>query len=201
MIGALLSGGMDSAAALHWALDTYGSVTAFSVDYGQAHRSPELAAAKKIAEAAAVPLRPLRVLIPWPPLAGDVVPGRNIILLSTVAAQCVVRGGGDAARVVIGANAADSAGFPDCRPEFLAAAGTALGLGLGVEVTVVAPFVLSTKADIIRTARGLGPRAWEAIGLSWSCYRGGATPCGQCNACLKRAEGFAEAGEVDPWHA
>ena len=201
MIGVLLSGGMDSAVALHWALRRYGEVTAWSVDYGQKHRVKELAAATSIALVAGVPHKTLRVLIPWPPMAGDVVPGRNLILLSTVAAQCAVRGGGDPAVVVIGANAADEAGFPDCRADFLAAASHAIGKGLGCDVTVVAPFLVMTKAQIVREARALGPTAWSALASSWSCYAGGLVPCGICSACVKRAEGFAEAGEVDPWHA
>lgn len=198
--GVLLSGGLDSTVALYWARDRGSAVSAWSVDYGQKHRNRELSSARRIAALAEVPHRELGAKIPWAPMTGGVVlPGRNIILLSMVAAQVATRSGGGRVEVVIGANQADYEGFPDCRPEFLAAAGRAIGLGLGVEVSVVAPFILDSKASLVRSARALG--AWDAVAISWSCYEGGDAPCGACAACVKRAEGFAQAGEVDPWRA
>lgn len=200
-VAVLLSGGMDSAVALHWSLSQYaqGSITAWSFDYGQAHKARELDAARTIAAAAEVPFRLLKAQIPWAPMDGDVLAGRNLMLLSVVAAQAAARGGGEPATVVIGACAADSEGFPDCRPEFLVAAQNALTLGLGVPITIVAPLLFLSKEQIVRLARNLGPRAVSALLRSWSCYRGGEVPCGECNACRKRAEGFAGAGMVDAW--
>lgn len=195
----LLSGGMDSAVALHWAIAHRRPAFALAIDYGQPHRVRELAAAREVAKASLVPLREGRLLAPWPPMQGDVVVGRNLHLLNAAAAQGAVRGGGEPVDVVIGCNLADAEGFPDCRPEFLRAAGQAIGLGIGVQVQIVAPFIASAKAQIVREARELGPAAWHALRLSWSCYRGGDAPCGECGACVKRAAGFAAAGEEDPW--
>jgi 7-cyano-7-deazaguanine synthase len=197
----LLSGGMDSAVALHWALSQFsiGSMTAWSMDYGQAHKAKELEAARAIAEAAEVPYRSLKAQIPWAPMNGDVLAGRNLMLLSVVSAQAAARSGGEPVTIIIGACEADAAGFPDCRPEFLLAAQEALTLGLGVPVTVVAPLLLLSKTQIVLMAKRLGAAANRALLRSWSCYRGGEVPCGECNACRKRAEGFAGAGMVDAW--
>ena len=192
----LLSGGLDSTVALFVARERWQDVRAISIDYGQRHRR-ELDAAARVAALADVPHRVLTVSWPWPPMQGDVVPGRNTMLLTLAATHDAARGG--SCRVVIGACAADAAAFPDCRLAYLLAAQQALSLGLGVPVEIVAPFIDRTKAQIVREARRLG--AWDAVAASWSCYAGGAAPCGQCGACRYRAEGFAEAGEVDPWHA
>lgn len=199
--GVLLSGGSDSAIALHWAKASRSSVTAWSIDLGQRHRARELAAAKAIAAAAGVPQREIKLRVPWPPIGSDnIVHGRNMMLLSTVAAQLAVRGGGDPVEVVIGANREDYDSFPDCRPEFLSAASKALSLGLGVEVVIAAPFIDRTKATMLRECKAL-PGAWDAVAMSWTCYLGGDAPCGACAACVKRAAAFAEIGEADPWHA
>lgn len=199
--GVLLSGGMDSVVALYWARERRRDVSAWSVDYGQKHRKCELDAAKRVAVLAGVPHRVLTARVPWAPMTGGgvVLPGRNIILLSIVAAQVATRSGGEHSEVVIGANLADYDGFPDCRPEFLAAASKAISLGLGAQVDVVAPFILNAKYELVSAARSFG--AWDALAISWSCYEGGEAPCGTCGACVKRAEGFEKAGEVDPWHA
>lgn len=198
--GVLLSGGMDSAIALHWARVRRGGLTAWSIDYGQKHKR-ELVAAKAIAKAAGVPHRQIKLGVPWPPIGSNgVVVGRNLALLNTVGAQLAVRGGGDTVEIIIGATREDFDGFPDCRPEFMAAASRALTLGFGVETFVVAPFVTQPKAAMVKDALSM-PGAWEAIGMSWTCYEGGAAPCGACSACVKRAAAFAEAGQEDPWHA
>ena len=192
----LLSGGLDSTVALYMAKGQYADVTALSVNYRQPHGARELASAYAIAYSASVPFAEINAAIPWPPMQGDVLVGRNMMLLTMAAARAVVRGGGQPARVVIGACAADADAFPDCRPEFLDAAAKALTLGLGAGVEIVAPLIDRTKAQIVATAALVG--AWDAVGLSWSCYRGGKIPCGECNACLKRAEGFSLHGRPDP---
>jgi len=187
---------MDSAVALYWSL-ARGQCSAWWLDYGQRHKDREREAARKIGALAGVKVEERRVTIPWAPIQGDVIPGRNLILLSVIGAQVAVRGGGDSVELVVGANAADLDGFPDCRPEFLAAAAKAIGSGLGCDVRIAAPFVVSTKAEILREAKQFG--AWDAVGASWTCYQGGSVPCGECSACVKRAAAFAEVGEEDPW--
>lgn len=189
----LLSGGLDSTAALFWAAHNRANVRAIGVDYQQRH-ARELLSAAVIADLAGVPFERVRLAFPWPPMAGDVLPGRNGILLSIAAAHAAADGG--PAEVVIGACAADAAAFPDCRPEYLLAAGQALTLGLGVEVSIVAPWIDRTKAQTIEACRWFG--AWHALAYSWTCYRGGEAPCGECTSCVTRAAGFYEAGETDP---
>lgn len=198
MTTVLLSGGLDSTVALFWARERWAGVDAVAVNYRQKH-DRELVAARMVASLAGVLLKTLDLRYPWPPMQGAVVPGRNGILLGIAAGQAAVRGGGDPVRVVIGACAADAAGFVDCRADYLLTKQRELTLSHGVPVEIVAPFADRTKAQIVQEARRLG--AWEAVGYSWSCYEGGAQPCGACSACRFRAEGFAQAGEVDPWHA
>lgn len=199
MIGVLLSGGMDSAVALHWSMWRYGSehITSWSIDYGQKHRAKELLAAREIASGAGVVHRELKVSIPWAPINGDVIPGRNLILLSIVSAQLVSRGSGEPATVVIGACADDQTGFPDCRPEFFLSAQQAMTAGMGSSVSVVAPFITSSKAQIATEAKRLGDSAVSALAKSWSCYVGEQSPCGVCSACIKRERGLKEAGMGD----
>lgn len=188
---------MDSALALHWAIEHSASsqVHAWGIDYKQRH-ARELESAKAIAGAAWVPFKSLTARIPWAPISSDVIPGRNLMLLSIVAAQAATRHG-EPCTLVVGANHADLDGFLDCRPGFFAAAAKAIALGLGADVSIVTPFIDRTKADLVRYARA-EPARWHALSLSWTCYEGGAKPCGVCGACVKRAAGFAEAGEADP---
>lgn len=194
----LLSGGLDSAVCLHLALARYERVRALSVDYGQRHRR-ELDAARTICAAVGVEYRPLTARVPWPPMAGDVLPGRNTILLGIASAHLAAWSGGEGGDVVIGCCGADAAAFPDCRPAYLIAAASALGLGLGCAIGVVAPLVDRTKAQTIAMGRDAG--AWPSIAASWTCYVGGALPCGVCSSCRARAAGFAELGLEDPWRA
>lgn len=124
------------------------------------------------------------------------VPARNLIFLSVAVGVAEAR---DLDDVTIGVNALDYSGYPDCRPEFVAsfAATAALALKRGVEgrpVEVLTPLIDLTKAGIVRLGVDLG----APLELTWSCYRGDATPCGTCDACVLRTRGFAEAGVVDP---
>jgi 7-cyano-7-deazaguanine synthase len=203
----LLSGGADSAIALAWARMEYGAVHAFSVDYGQKH-ARELEAAVLIAKHLRVPHRTasLRMDLGGSLTSDDtshaesigastaMVPGRNAILLDMAAAYAVKVG---ADTVVIGACGADAGGFPDCRPEFLVAQRRSMSLAMGAPIQLVAPLLVMTKAATLTLARTL-PKAWDALGMSWSCYLGGERPCGECGACVARAKGFADAGETDP---
>jgi 7-cyano-7-deazaguanine synthase len=104
------------------------------------------------------------------------------------------------ATLFIAANAIDYSGYPDCRPEFYEAAAETLKRGsklwtqYDVPFQIETPLIAFTKADIVRMAVELN----APIHLSWSCYRGGETPCGECDSCVLRAKGFADAGLPDP---
>lgn len=139
------------------------------------------------------------------------VPLRNTFLLSLAAAAAEsmaldaiesegVPPGEVSASILIGANAIDYSGYPDCRPEYYESLRETLRLGskLGVEygrpLHLEAPLLGKSKADIVRMAIEFG----APLKYTWSCYSGGAAPCGTCDSCRLRARGFAEAGIADP---
>lgn len=210
----LLSGGLDSTTCLYWAKARGWRPLALSVAYGQRH-ARELASARRVARAAGVELREVRLSLPWlgvsslvdrsarlPDLSlprigrGGVpstyVPGRNTLLLSLAASLADAEGAG---AVVIGANVLDYSGYPDCRPAFLRAFETVARRGTrATRLRVLAPLLRLDKSGVVRLALKLG----APIGLTWSCYRGGRRPCGRCDSCKLRAKGFAEAGRTDP---
>ena len=126
------------------------------------------------------------------------VPARNTVFLSLALAWAEVL---DARDIAIGANALDYSGYPDCRPDYLAAFErlAALATRAGVEggrFRIHAPLLHMSKAEIIRTGLSLG----LDYGLTHSCYDPDAAgrPCGRCDSCVLRAKGFAEAGVADP---
>ena len=215
----LLSGGLDSTTCLAWALRQGWTVEALSVDYGQRHRL-ELERARAIAARLGVPHRSVRVdlrAVGGSALTDDAiavprdrdlsapeaipvtyVPARNTLLLALALGLAEVSG----ARVlVIGANAIDYSGYPDCRPAFLEAferlANLATRAGVeGETFRVEAPLLHLTKAGIVKLAREVG----APLELTLSCYDPGADgrSCGRCDACALRLKGFAEAGLADP---
>jgi 7-cyano-7-deazaguanine synthase len=215
----LLSGGLDSMVCAALAREAGYAVLALTVDYNQRHRV-ELEAAKAIA----AQLADRHIILPLDlsafggsALTSDIdvpkdgvgangeggipvtyVPARNTVFLTLALAWAEAAGARD---LFVGVNALDYSGYPDCRPEFIAAfeglANRATKAGLeGDSFTIHAPLLHMTKADIAREAARLGLNA----GLSHSCYDpapdGGA--CGQCDACRLRAKGFEEAGLPDP---
>jgi 7-cyano-7-deazaguanine synthase len=210
----LLSGGLDSTTALYWARARGWRLEALAVDYGQRHKK-ELAAARRVAARAGVPLHALSVRLPWLkssslvdkskrlpslPLArigrggipSTYVPGRNTIFLSLAASLADAVG---AEALVIGANALDYSGYPDCRPRYLRAFEKAAREGTKARrLKVVAPLLHLTKEGIIRLAQ----RVKAPVELTWSCYAGRARPCGACDSCKLRAKGFSESGSADP---
>jgi 7-cyano-7-deazaguanine synthase len=217
----LLSGGLDSATVAAIARQQGYSLYALSVDYGQRHRF-ELAAARRVAEAVGVK-RHVVLSVDLAQLGGSAltaaiavpkdrpademahgipityVPARNTVFLSLALAYAEVIGAAD---IFLGVNAIDYSGYPDCRPEFLAAftAMANLGTKAGVEgrlkFTIHAPLMHDTKAEIIRRGTELGVN----YGLTHSCYDPSPSglACGHCDACLLRLRGFAEAGLKDP---
>lgn len=212
----ILSGGLDSAVCLAEAVQMHERVIALSIDYGQRH-AIELERARAIAAHYRVEhieqrldlsawggsaLTDPSIDVPTAAQAADgpaipitYVPGRNLIFLSLAVALAEARG---AATVYIGVNALDYSGYPDCRPEFIESfRGTAaLALRVGVEgaaVNVTTPLLNLSKAQIVQ--RGVDLEA--PIELTWSCYQGIDRPCGECDSCVLRAKGFAEAGVTD----
>jgi 7-cyano-7-deazaguanine synthase len=177
----LLSGGLDSAVC---AAMTHPDQALF-VNYGQPHAGQERSAAERIATRFSIPLFKASVTLPFGSPTTDpamLVPGRNLILLALAAN--VIAGAGPLHRaVIIGANADDDAGYPDCRLEFFMAAEPALG------VEVITPLIAKTKPEIGLLAAQLDvPVSW-----TWSCYYpvDDEHPCGHCDACKHRAEALA----------
>ena len=213
----LLSGGLDSATVIAMAIREKRDCIALSFAYGQRHEI-ELAAARRVAQSMGVAEQviynlDLRVF-GGSALTDDIgvpkdavgaagipvtyVPARNTIFLSIALGLAEARG---AQEIWIGVNAVDYSGYPDCRPEFIAAfqdvilRGTRSGLERG-EPRIVAPLIELSKADIIRRGATLG----VDYSLTHSCYdpdREGRA-CGHCDSCLLRKRGFEEAGVPDP---
>jgi len=213
----LLSGGLDSATALAIAQDRGYLCHGLAVDYGQRHRS-ELDAAGRVAAAAGVSLKILSVdlrAIGGSALTADIevpetpgedipvtyVPARNTILLSLALGYAEVLGAND---IFIGVNAVDYSGYPDCRPEFIAAyqkmaqLATRSGVG-GAEMTLHTPLINLSKADIINAGASLGVDYSKTV----SCYQADSMgrACGVCDSCRIRKEGFKTAEMEDPtWY-
>jgi len=214
----LLSGGLDSYTAGAIARAEGYTLYALSMLYGQRHVY-EIDAARRVAQSLGVarhlelPLD-LRAIggssltsdMPVPEMrdlsATDIpstyVPARNTIFLSLALGWAEVLGATD---IVLGVNALDYSGYPDCRPEFIAAfeslANLATRAGVeGARFRIHTPLITLSKADIIRKGLALG----LDYGLTHSCYNPDVTgrPCQRCDSCLLRAKGFAEAGLADP---
>src|SRR5262245_31401591 len=214
----LLSGGLDSYTAAAIAKADGYALCALTIHYGQRHVC-EIEAARRVADALGVEARleldlDLRAIggsaltagadvphgrdLAAPGIPVTYVPARNTVFLSLALAWAEVLGARD---IVIGVNALDYSGYPDCRPEFVAAferlASLATRAGVeGSSFVVHAPLIALTKAEIIRRGLELG----LDYGVTHSCYDPGAAgrPCGRCDSCLLRAAGFAQAGVPDP---
>jgi 7-cyano-7-deazaguanine synthase len=217
----LLSGGLDSATALAIAKEAGFTPYALSFRYGQRHQI-ELSSAARVATAigvaehviADIDLRrfggsALTADIDVPRSRGfdemgegipaTYVPARNTVFLSFALAWAEVL---DSCDIFIGVNALDYSGYPDCRPDYIAAyermanLATAAGVEGRQRLEIHAPLIDLTKAEIIRRGMALG----VDYGLTSSCYDPGphGRPCQTCDSCLLRAKGFAEAGLADP---
>jgi len=213
----LLSGGLDSTTALYSAIRDGYRPLALTLEYGQRH-AREIQSAREIAKQLEIEWQSIPIRLPWGGSAlldGEIsvplnravdslsreipstyVPARNTIFLAFAFSWAEVAG---AEAVVIGANAVDYSGYPDCRPEYLETMETVFKKATksgteGKGIKIEAPLLYLTKAEIVKLGRKLG----VPFERTWSCYLGGKTPCGQCDSCLLRAKGFQEAGEEDP---
>lgn len=213
----LLSGGLDSATTLAIAREAGFDCYCLSLDYGQRHRS-ELEAAARVAKALGASehrvllvalgefggsaLTDNTIAVPvdgvQPGIPVTYVPARNTIMLSLALAWAEVLGSRD---IFVGVNAVDYSGYPDCRPEYIAAfeVMARLATRVGVEgktLSIHAPLIALSKAEIIRRGSTLG----VDYGITVSCYqadeRGRA--CGVCDSCRLRREGFSALGLSDP---
>ncbi|MGE5243924.1 MAG: 7-cyano-7-deazaguanine synthase QueC [Betaproteobacteria bacterium] len=214
----LLSGGLDSYTAAAIAARDGFSLQALTISYGQRH-ARELEAARAVARVLAVEQH-LEIAVDLRAIGGSAltgggdvprdrdvtpdeipatyVPARNTVFLSLALGWAEVLGARD---IVIGVNALDYSGYPDCRPAFIAAfetlASVATRAGVeGERFHVHAPLIRLSKAEIIGRGLALG----LDYGLTHSCYdpRPDGAPCGRCDSCILRARGFREAGAVDP---
>lgn len=212
----LLSGGLDSATVLAIAREARYACYALSLDYGQRHNAELVAAARLAKSLGAAEHRVIRlglgelggsaltdaaIAVPEQPTAGipvTYVPARNTVMLALALAWAEVL---EARDLFIGVNAVDYSGYPDCRPEFIAAferlANLATRAALkGEQLRVHAPLQQLSKAQIIRRGIELGVDYAQTV----SCYQADAEgrACGVCDACRLRSQGFARARLADP---
>lgn len=212
----LLSGGLDSATALAMAKDQGFECYVLSFDYGQRSLTELNAARKVAAQMGAKEHRIVRlhledfggsaltdhsIEVPEQEEEGipvTYVPARNTVFLSLALGWAEVL---DAHHIFIGVNAVDYSGYPDCRPEYIAAFETMANLATkagvtGNKLTIETPLIDLTKAEIIQQGTALGVE----YGLTVSCYQADddGRACGQCDSCRLRAKGFVDAGVADP---
>ena len=208
----LCSGGMDSVAALHWAVREHAVLAVASFDYGAKHNHRELPFATEHAEQLGLRHEIIALEFINRLFASDllnsggeipeghyeaanmkqtVVPFRNGIMLAIAGGFAESIG---AEGLVIAAHGGDHAIYPDCREDFMRAMGSALALGTYVGVGLLRPFISLSKAQIATEGTRLG----VDFSRTWSCYKGGARHCGKCGTCVERREAFADAGLVDP---
>jgi 7-cyano-7-deazaguanine synthase len=212
----LLSGGLDSATVLAIAREQGYETYAISVAYGQRH-SAEIAASADVARSQGAKLHQIMhvnlndvggsaltdrsIAVPESPSAGipiTYVPARNTLFLSLALGWAEVLGSTD---IFIGVNAVDYSGYPDCRPEFVAAfehlANVATKAGVeGKSFKIHTPLIDLSKADIVRLGTTLGVNYAETV----SCYQAddAGRACGRCDSCRLRRAGFEDAGIADP---
>lgn len=208
----LLSGGMDSVTALHWAKREHEVVGAVSFDYGAKHNHREVALAEWqcghldvwhdcislpfVNELFSSDLLKSGGEIPEghyeeESMKRTVVPFRNGIMLAIACGIAESRG---AESLVIAAHSGDHAIYPDCREPFMEAMAGAMREGTYARIELLRPFIHLDKAAIARLGHNLG----VDFEKTWSCYKGGAIHCGRCGTCVERREAFIKAGITDP---
>ncbi|MEF3280613.1 MAG: 7-cyano-7-deazaguanine synthase QueC [Elusimicrobiota bacterium] len=209
-----LSGGLDSTTCLAWAVYKGYKCYAVSFDYGQRHIR-EIKSARKVSEYYKVNLVEIKLNFPWLKVSSLVdknkklpdktykeivkgnipstyVPGRNLVFTSILASYADSI---NADFIILGPNAIDYSGYPDCRPEFYRNLSKAIKYGTkSKNIKILTPIINLSKKEIVELAYKLK----APIHLTWSCYYGGKKPCGRCDSCKLRAKGFKEAGLKDP---
>lgn len=207
----ILSGGIDSTTLIYDLISQKYEVHAITFDYNQKHKT-EIACAKKICKKLRVPhkivdLSILNDLAPscltrdqWDVPEGNyaedsmkqtVVPNRNMVFLSLAASYAIGIG---ANHLFYAAHSGDHTIYPDCRPAFVSAMGTAFHLCDWNDVILQVPYLFWSKGDIVK--RGLSLNV--DYSMTWTCYKGGKISCGKCGSCDERLAAFKEAGAVDP---
>jgi len=208
----LVSGGMDSVAALYEAHQRYAVVGAVSFDYGSKHNHKEIPFAAWHSKKLGISHRTIRLAFVDELFKSDllqsggtipdghyqeltmkqtVVPFRNGIMLSIAGgyAESIEANG-----LVIAAHSGDHAIYPDCREDFMKSMADAIRLGTYAGVEILRPFIQNTKAEIARRGHELG----VDFAQTWSCYKGGDIHCGTCGTCVERREAFILAELPDP---
>jgi len=206
----LLSGGIDSATLLYWAIRRNYEPVVLIFDYNQRHKK-EVSCAKKIASSMHLKYLKVKIGLSWAQssltnkkinvltkrnlksknIPNTYVSGRNIVFLSYAFSLAESIG---AKHVLIGAHVQDYSGYPDCRPEFLKRIETAMNYGMKESIKILAPFVEMSKEDIIRIGLKLG----VPYEYTWSCYSGTKRPCEKCDSCRFRSKAFKKIGINDP---
>jgi 7-cyano-7-deazaguanine synthase len=207
----ILSGGLDSTTLLYDLIHDGHEVHAVTFNYNQKHKN-EIACATKTCKALQVPhtiidLGVLNELAPscltretWEVPEGNyaeesmkqtVVPNRNMVFLSLAGSYALGIG---ADHLFYAAHAGDHTIYPDCRPAFVSAMGTAFHLCDWNDLVLEAPYLYWTKTDIVKRGLLLG----VDYAMTWTCYKGGNHPCGRCGSCDERLAAFREAGATDP---
>ena len=211
-VAVLVSGGMDSVAALYDAVESHSVVAGLSFDYGSKHNQREIPFARLHCEKLGVTHQMIELGFINELFASDllksggdvpeghyeeenmkqtVVPFRNGIMLSVAAGYAESVG---AEGLVIAAHSGDHTIYPDCREEFMRAMADAIRLGTYADIELVRPFIAMRKEDIVRRGHSLGVN----FSLTWSCYKGQDIHCGVCGTCVERREAFQIAGLPDP---
>lgn len=208
----LVSGGMDSVAALYEANQRFAVAGAVSFDYGSKHNHKEIPFAAWHSQKLGIPHRTIRLGFVDELFKSDllqsggtipdghyqeltmkqtVVPFRNGIMLSIAGgyAESIEANG-----LVIAAHSGDHAIYPDCREDFMKSMADAIRLGTYAAVEILRPFIHNTKAEIARRGHDLG----VDFSKTWSCYKGGDIHCGTCGTCVERREAFMLAELPDP---
>jgi len=214
-----VSGGQDSTFCLFWAKQVFLEVEAVTFDYGQTH-SLEKEAVRRVTELAEVPLTQLGIKALKEIAGGSLtaeseshwhsglhpqflnlpitfIPLRNLILFSLAAALAIKKG---IEHLVVGISQTDYSGYPDCRADFLDKFDMVVQSSLGLDkpsITTWAPLLFLSKTNMIRHAIKLSG-VWEAWAYTHTCYNNLYPPCGECDSCKLRAEGFRQAGLTDP---